>query len=336
MRDRTLEDTFYIAFTTRAFATGVPTALAGTPIVSAYEDASLTQITAGITLGVDHDSVSGLNMLTIVATAANGYESGKDYNLVITTGTVSGVSVVGEVIGQFSLSLSAAAVDLANGTDGLGALKTGIDGVPTTAEFNARTLLAASYFDPATDAVANVTLVGTTTTLTNLPAITANWLTATGIAATALNGKGDWNTVVPDAAGVAPTAIENRQEMDTNSTQLAAIVLDTNDLQINQGNWLTATGFNTIAPDNAGITANGVAIGALNNITAASVLAAGDADGFSLEESLKLLLAASTGVLAGAATSSITIQAADGSKTRITATVDVDGNRSVVVRDAAG
>lgn len=78
--DRTLEDTFFLAFTTRAFATGVPTTLAGTPVVSAYEDAGLTQITAGITLGVGHDSVTGLNMLTIVATAANGYESGKDYH----------------------------------------------------------------------------------------------------------------------------------------------------------------------------------------------------------------------------------------------------------------
>ncbi len=34
---------------------------------------------------------------------------------------------------------------------------------------------------------------GTITTLTNLPAIPAAWLTATGIAASALNGKGDWN-----------------------------------------------------------------------------------------------------------------------------------------------
>jgi hypothetical protein len=33
--------------------------------------------------------------------------------------------------------------------------------------------------------------------------------------------------------------------MDTNSTQLAAIVADTNELQTNQGNWLTATGFAT-------------------------------------------------------------------------------------------
>jgi len=110
MRDIILADTVYIAFTTRAFATGIPTALAGTPVVSAYEDAGLTQITAGITLGVDHDSVTGLNMLTIVATGANGYESGKDYQLVITTGTVGGVSVVGEVVGQFTIDNTAKAV----------------------------------------------------------------------------------------------------------------------------------------------------------------------------------------------------------------------------------
>ena len=84
-RDITLADTIYILFTTRAFATGIPTALAGTPVVSAYENDSLTQITAGITLGVDHDSVAGLNLLTIVATGANGYEAGKDYSMIITS-----------------------------------------------------------------------------------------------------------------------------------------------------------------------------------------------------------------------------------------------------------
>jgi hypothetical protein len=39
---------------------------------------------------------------------------------------------------------------------------------PTNAEMVARTLVAASYFDPATDAVANVTLVDTTTTNTDM------------------------------------------------------------------------------------------------------------------------------------------------------------------------
>lgn len=42
----------------------------------------------------------------------------------------------------------------------------------------------------------------------------AAWPTATG-----------FNTVVPDAAGVVPTAVENRQELDSNSTQLAALIL---------------------------------------------------------------------------------------------------------------
>ena len=133
-RDITLADTIYMRFTTRAFATGIPGTLGGIPIVSAYENDSVTQITAGITLGVDHDSVAGLNLLTIVATGANGYESGKDYDLVITTGTVGGVSVVGEVVGSFTIERSASAVDLANGTDGLSALKALIDTIDTVVD----------------------------------------------------------------------------------------------------------------------------------------------------------------------------------------------------------
>jgi hypothetical protein len=82
-----------------------------------------------------------------------------------------------------------------------------IANLPTVTQFNARTLLAASYFDPATDAVANVTLVGTTTT-----------------------------------------------NSDMRGTDSA----------------LLSSGYT--APDNAGITSNGNAIGALNNITVNDVL----------------------------------------------------------------
>ena len=45
--------------------------------------------------------------------------------------------------------------------------------------------------------------------------------------------------------GSSLTAAEIRAEMDSNSTQLAAIVADTNELQTNQGDWATATGFST-------------------------------------------------------------------------------------------
>jgi len=60
----------------------------------------------------------------------------------------------------------------------------------------------------------------------------------------AIRDRGDaaWIT---GAAGSAPSAEEIRSEIDTNSTKLAAIVADTNDLQTNQGSWATATGFAT-------------------------------------------------------------------------------------------
>jgi len=44
-----------------------------------------------------------------------------------------------------------------------------------------------------------------------------------GIPTTAMRGTDGANTVVPDAAGVVPTAVQNRQEMDSNSTKLATI-----------------------------------------------------------------------------------------------------------------
>ncbi len=45
--------------------------------------------------------------------------------------------------------------------------------------------------------------------------------------------------------GTPPTAIQIRTEMDSNSVDLNSILEDTNELQINQGNWATAVGFST-------------------------------------------------------------------------------------------
>lgn len=106
--DFRLGDTLDLKFTTRAFATGVPTTLAGSPVISAYPGNSTTQLTAGITLSVDFDSVTGLNNVRVVATSGNGYATATNYELVITTGTVGGTSVVGEVIGSFSIEARSA------------------------------------------------------------------------------------------------------------------------------------------------------------------------------------------------------------------------------------
>ena len=94
-------DTLYAWFNTRQ-TTGAPITLAGSPVVSIYEQANTTQTTTGVTLTVDFDSVTGMHQVAIVTTDSF-YESGKQYAVVVTTGTVGGTSVVGSVVGTFSL-----------------------------------------------------------------------------------------------------------------------------------------------------------------------------------------------------------------------------------------
>ena len=137
--DFRLESTFDLKFTTIANSTGAPTILDGSPVISAYVGNSTTQITAGITLTVDFDGVTGLNNVRVVATGANGYATASNYQLVITTGTVGGTSVVGYVVGQFSIenrsalmpTVAARTLDVSAGGEG------GVDwaniGSPTTA-----------------------------------------------------------------------------------------------------------------------------------------------------------------------------------------------------------
>lgn len=100
--DIRLSDTIDIKFCT-VTTTGAPTQLAGSPVISAYPSNSTTQLTAGITLSVDFDSVTGLNNVRVVASGANGYLTATNYALIITTGTVGGTSVVGYEVGSFSI-----------------------------------------------------------------------------------------------------------------------------------------------------------------------------------------------------------------------------------------
>ena len=70
------------------------------------------------------------------------------------------------------------------------AYKTGCIPVSVTVITTASATSGTALLAPVTHTSA---VVPTVTTLTNLPAISAGWLTAAGIAASALNGKGDWN-----------------------------------------------------------------------------------------------------------------------------------------------
>ncbi len=139
----------YFKFSTRRFSSGATFTLAGSPVLSVYKDEDTgtekTTAEAYFDLDVDFDSVAGLNNVRIDLSGDAFFATGADYSVVITTGTVDSVSVVGEVVGEFSIE---------------------------------------NRFMRGTDSA---------------------------------------NTTVPDAAGVAPTAVEVRQEMDSNSTELAKI-----------------------------------------------------------------------------------------------------------------
>jgi len=126
---------------------------------------------------------------------------------------------------------------------------------------------------------ANVTLAATThtgaviptvTTLTNLPAITANWLTAAGINAGALDGKGDWN--------IGKTGYSLTQTFPTNFADMS-ITVTTGRIDVGSVGGTTQTANDNGADINTLITQIGTAgagltdLGAMSTAMKAEVLA---------------------------------------------------------------
>ena len=114
-------------------------------------------------------------------------------------------------------------------------------------------IAALNDFDPATDAVANVT---------NVSVCASN---------SDMRGTDGANTVAPDNAGITSNglAIAALNDFDPVADTVANV---TNVSVCASNSDMRGTdGANTVAPDNAGITANGTAISALNNITVQQV-----------------------------------------------------------------
>jgi hypothetical protein len=86
-----------------------------------------------------------------------------------------------------------------------------IANVPTVTQFNARTLLAADYFDPASDAVANVTLVDTTTTNTDM-------LSASDVLTTQMTESYAADGTAPTLAEAIFLSMQNLQDFSFSGT----------------------------------------------------------------------------------------------------------------------
>lgn len=120
---------------------------------------------------------------------------------------------------------------------GITVLDAKIDDVPTVAEFNARTLLAANYFDFTTDSVT----VGTNSDKTGYSLTQAFPTNFADMAITVTTGQvtaGNMRGTDSALLAASYTAPDN--------AGITSILADTNELQLNQGNWLTATGFSTL------------------------------------------------------------------------------------------
>lgn len=274
--DIRLGDTIDLKFSTRSFSTGAPTTLAGTPVISAYPGNSTTQLTAGITLTVDFDTVTGLHNVRVVATSGNGYATATNYYLVITTGTVGGVSVVGEVVGSFSIEARSALMPTTAART-LDVTATGASGIDWANVENPTTTLGLSG-----TTVATVTTTTTATNVTTVNGLAANVVTATSIAASAMNGKGDWNigktgysltqTFPANFADLAITLTTGRVTVGTNADKTGYSISGTkttldalNDLSAAQVNAEVDSALDTAIPAvNTAGSANDVLLDVLN------------------------------------------------------------------------
>ena len=150
----TEDQTLDCSFSTHS-AAGVPITLAGTPVVKVYKGNSTTETATGVTLSVDFDGVTGLHHVRVDTSADAFYQPGNDYSIVLTAGTVDGVSVAGTVLATFSIE---------NRSTGLAAALSQSPTAGTVGEALLAALAAAKY---------KISVVGTSLTLYKADGVTA-------------------------------------------------------------------------------------------------------------------------------------------------------------------
>ena len=170
----------------------------------------MTQITAGITLSVDFDGVSGLHNVRIVASGANGYLTATNYEVTIAAGTINGVSAVGYVVGAFSIENRSALVPTvaARTLDVSAGGEAGLDwanvGSPTTAlNLSATNIDVDQAVASVSGAVGSVTgAVGSVTGLTasNLDATVSSRATPAQVNTEADTALADYGALKPTVA----------------------------------------------------------------------------------------------------------------------------------------
>lgn len=105
--DIAVSQILYFHFTTRQFSTGAPITSSSLALKCYKDDATGSETSTGVTTTFSggFDGVAGLVSVKI-DTSADGtfYAAGHDFSVVVTAGTADSVSLVGEVVGYFSIA----------------------------------------------------------------------------------------------------------------------------------------------------------------------------------------------------------------------------------------
>lgn len=185
-------------------------------------------------------------------------------------------------------------------------LDTQLADIPTVSEFEARTLPAADYFDPAADTVANVTLVATCTTNADM------------------RGTDGANTTAPlDASGVRAAIGLASADLDT---QLGDIDNKTTNLPSDPADQSLIIAATDALASLIGTPATDLAadVAALENVSVADILAGEGDTGVSLAKAIEIVAALAAGEVtasSAAGVTTLTYKKRDGTTTSFTTVV---------------
>lgn len=205
------DDTLYFLWSTND-TSGASITRATDGTISVYKDNGLTQSTAGITDTEDFDSLTGIHACTIDLSADAFYAIGADYSVVLSGASIDG-QTVNAVIAQFSIE-NRTAKPKADYPSNFADLSI----TASTGRVDVASIEGSDATDQITASVPSAT------------DIVDEWESQSQADPTGFHVN------VLEIGGTAQTANDNGADIN-------AILIDTNELQLNQGNWLTATGF---------------------------------------------------------------------------------------------
>lgn len=270
-------------------------------------------------------SANNVNAVSITQTGSSKFNTGHAVNIATSNGTASGISISAPSGGNGILvSPKITSPITGNITGSISSVLAVSTGAITSTSF-----LNDSGLVPAISQSINPAGITTTTVTFNSGASTVNDFYKDMLIQLTSGTDGSGNSAANQARritaynGTTRIATIDRAWDVVPTTSFTCVVTA-----------MTATRVGVL--DNDSITANTIATSAITEI-ANGIFASGNMDGFSLEETLKLCLAALAGKLSGAtgAATTIVIRAADDSKDRITADVDTNGNRTTVTLDVS-